>query len=406
VNTATIPTDERKVQRKQLGVLAISLVLAMSTWFSTAAVLGQLRVDWSLSRAQASWLTIAVQLGFVIGAALSAIAGLADRYSPQLLIFVGAVGAAVANATLVFSHSFATAFPARIVTGAFLASVYPPSVKAVSGWFREGRGVALGVMIGALSIGSGLPHLLNSLGGVNWHITIITASVLTVIGGGLARQFSADGPYRQPNAPVEFGHIVAIISNRKFRLAALGYLGHMWELYAMWAWIAAFYGDVFTSKRIASLCAFVVIASGAAGSIYAGKVSDRTTRASAAGQAMRASAALALFTGFLIGAPKLVVLGAGVLWGFWVVADSAQFSAIVTEVVDKRHVGTALTLQLALGFVLSIFTIFLVPLVRDAHGWGWAFAMLAPGPLIGALAMRLLDKRTFLPTQTVDNARS
>jgi predicted MFS family arabinose efflux permease len=158
----------------------------------------------------------------------------------------------------------------------------------------------------------------------------------------------------------------------------------------MWAWIAAFYSEVFTSTRVASLAAFTVIAAGAGGSVYAGLVSDRRSRSDAAALAMRWSASVAVVMGFLLDAPTPIVLGVGLVWGFWVVADSAQFSAIVTEVVDPRYAGTALTLQLAAGFVLTVFTIFLVPIIRDAHGWGWAFLILAPGPIVGAWAMRAL----------------
>lgn len=386
-----------KAQRRELGVLAVSLVLAMSTWFSTAAVLGQLRDDWSLSDAEASWLTIAVQLGFVGGAVVSALTNLADRVRPRRLILIGAIGAALANSTIVLVSGPGPALIARFVTGAFLAAVYPPSLKAMSSWYRSGRGLALGVMIGALTIGSALPHLLNAVGGLEWRATILVASALTVLGGLTADRLARPGPYTAPTARFDPSQLRIIVANRGFRLASAGYFGHMWELYAMWAWIAAFYGDVFESERAASLTAFVVIAIGAAGSISAGVMSDRRTRAEAAGLAMRWSAAVALALGFLVDAPWPIVVVLGLVWGFWVVADSAQFSTIVTEAVDPRYVGTALTVQLATGFVLTVFTIFLVPEVRDAAGWGWAFLLLAPGPILGAWAMRAL---TLKPAST------
>ena len=362
----------------------------MSPWFSTAAVLGQLRTAWDLSNAQASWLTITVQIGFVIGAVISSISNRADRVPPRRLIFVGASGAALANVAVVWGDSFAVAVVARLVTGAFLAGVYPPSLKAMSTWYREGRGMALGVLVGALTVGSALPHLINAIGGVDWEITLIAVSLLTFGGGVLVDRLSTDGPYAVGAASFDPSQIRAIFANRDFRLASAGYFGHMWELYAMWAWIAAFYGDAFTSPRAASLAAFAVIGVGAGGAGYAGLRSDRRSRSDAAALAMRWSASTALVTGFLVDAPVVIVLGVGLVWGFWVVADSAQFSAIVTEVIDSRYVGTALTIQLAAGFVLTVFTIFLVPVIRDAHGWGWAFFLLAPGPILGAWAMRVL----------------
>ncbi len=379
-------------EQVQLAVLAFALVLAMSTWFSTAAVLPQLRLAWDLDSAAGAWLTIAVQLGFVGGAFVIALTSLADRIEPRRLILFGSVGAAAANLSLVVFDAFGPALVARALTGAFLAAVYPPALKAMSSWYRKGRGFALGVMIGALTIGSALPHLINALGGLEWRATMLAASLLTLAGGLLANRATRDGPYATRGAAFEASAIRSIIANREFRLASVGYFGHMWELYAMWAWVAAFYADVFESARVASLTAFIVIGVGAAGSVYAGLMSDRRTRSEAAALAMRWSAAAAVVTGFLIDAPAPIVVGAGMIWGFWVVADSAQFSTIVTEVVDPRVVGTALTVQLATGFVLTVFTIFLVPVVRDAHGWGWAFILLAPGPIIGAWAMRQLQR--------------
>jgi sugar phosphate permease len=377
-------------QRRELILLAAGLVLAMSPWFSTAAVLGQLRTDWDLSNAQASWLTITVQIGFVIGAVISSTTNLADRLAPQRLIFLGATGAAVANVVVVLGDSFGVAVAARLVTGAFLAGVYPPSLKAMSTWYREARGMALGVLVGALTVGSALPHLINAIGGVDWQVTLIAVSLLTFGGGVLVDRLSTDGPYAVGAATFDPSQIRAILNTRDFRLASAGYFGHMWELYAMWAWIAAFYGDAFSSSRAASLAAFAVIGVGAGGSVYAGLMSDRRSRSDAAALAMRWSASTAMVTGFLVDAPVVIVLGIGLVWGFWVVADSAQFSAIVTEVIDPRYVGTALTIQLAAGFVLTVFTIFLVPVIRDAYGWGWAFFLLAPGPILGAWAMRAL----------------
>ncbi len=378
-------------QQRELASLALALVLAMSTWFSTAAVLGQLRAAWSLTDNQASWLTITVQLGFVAGALIAAVTNLADRVAPLRLFFVGATGAAVANLVVVVAGGFEVAVAARFITGAFLAAVYPPALKAMSGWFHTGRGLALGVMIGALTVGSALPHLVNALGGLNWQATLVIASALTFIGGLIAERVCVPAPGAAAAAPFDPSQLRAIVRNRNFRLASVGYFGHMWELYAMWAWVAAFYGDVFATQRSASLAAFVVIAAGAGGSVFAGVMSDRRSRANAAGQALRWSAAAAVITGFLVDLPTPIVVAAGVVWGFWVVADSAQFSAIVTEAVDPRYVGTALTVQLAAGFTLTVFTIFLVPIVRDAHGWGWAFALLAPGPLVGAWAMHRLE---------------
>ena len=329
-------TNRMAERQRQLAILAIALVLAMSAWFATAAVLGELRERWSLSRQAASWLTIVVQLGFVGGAVFTSVTNLADRVSPHRLILVGAIGAAASNALVVLGDSFAIAIVARLLTGAFLAGVYPPALKAMSTWYRTGRGLALGVMIGALTLGSALPHPINAAVGFDWKPTLLLVSAMALTGGIIAERLGSDGPHAATAASFDRSQLRAIAANRDFRLASLGYFGHMWELYAMWAWIAAFYGDAFVSRRGASFAAFVVIAAGAAGSVYAGLVSDRRTRPEAAALAMRWSASVAVVMGFLIDAPWPIVVGVGMVWGFWVVADSTQFSTIVTEVTDAR----------------------------------------------------------------------
>lgn len=382
--------DDPSARRKELIRLALAVVMTMSPWFSTAAVLGDLRIAWDLSDVQAAWLTIVVQIGFVVGALAIASLNLADRIPPRRLVLAGATSAAIANVIVVLGDSFTIGIIARFATGAALAAVYPPAMKQMSSWYREGRGFALGVMIGALTLGSALPHLVNALGGFGWRETLFVISAMTFVGGLSVDRLCQDGPYMVKAASLDPGQLTAILKNREFRLASAGYFGHMWELYAMWAWIAAFYADVFSSQRAASLTAFFVIGAGAVGSVYAGSMSDRQSRSEAAGLAMRWSASAAVVFGFLFEAPLPIVVGIGLVWGFWVVADSAQFSAIVTEVVDERCVGSALTIQLATGFILTVFTIFLVPVVRDAFGWGWAFLLLAPGPLLGAWAMRVL----------------
>ena len=277
------------------------------------------------------------------------------------------------------------------MTGAFLTLVYPPALKVMSTWYRKGRGLAMGVMIGALTRGSALPHMVNRIGGLGWESILIVVSAVTVIGGLIADRLGQDGPFTLAPSVFDSSQLRLILKPTDFRLATAGYFGHMWELYAMWAWIALFYGDVFagSSSRVASFAAFAVIGSGAVGSVYAG----RRSRSEAAAIALRWSGSVAVVIGFLVDAPSIVVLTIGLVWGFWVVADSAQFSTIVTEVTNARYVGTALTVQLAAGFVLTVFTIFLVPVIRDAHGWGWAFLLLTTGPLVGTWAMRALSAR-------------
>ena len=386
-------------------LLAVAMVLAMSTWFSASAVVPQLRVRWDLGDAAAAWLTIAVQVGFVVGAVASAVLTLADRVRPMVVLFGGALVAAVANLGLLAVDGPAGAITLRAITGAALAGVYPPAMKGMAAWFRRDRGLALGVMVGALTLGSALPHLVNGLGGLSVEVVVVTTSVLTVAGGLLALLGVRPGPYAFPVAPFRPGQVVEVLRHRPTRLATYGYIGHMWELYALWAWVVVFLGASFDAAGVgrpalAPLGAFAVIGIGAAGCVVGGRIADRTTRARATRISLAASAAAAVAAGLTFGGPPWVTLAVTLFWGFWVVADSAQFSTIVTEVADQRFVGTALTLQLALGFALTVVTIWLVPVLESVVTWRWAFLLLVPGPVVGYLAMgRLQDSQQAQPSE-------
>jgi MFS family permease len=373
---------------RALAVLSAALVLSMTTWFSATAVVPELREEWSFGQNGAAWLTIAVQLGFVAGALLSSVGNVADVLSPRVVILVGALGAAAANALVALASGPEQAVPLRALTGFFLAGVYPPALKLMATWFRRGRGFALGTLVGALTVGSAAPHLVNGLGGLDWQLVVYATSALTVVGGVLAAALVPEGPHAFPRAPFDPRQAGQVLRNRGVRLASLGYFGHMWELYAMWAWFLIFFRDGHgASARGAAYATFAAIAAGGLGCIVAGAIADRAGRAETAAAAMAVSGTCAVLAGAVVHEPGALVLAVGVVWGFAVVADSALFSTLVTEYADQAYVGTALALQLAIGFTLTVATIWLVPLLEDAVGWGWAFAFLAPGPVLGMLAM-------------------
>jgi MFS family permease len=381
---------------RALGLLALALVLAMTTWFSASAVIPQLRSAWDLSDTSAAWLTIAVQLGFVAGALASALLTLSDVIRPRLLICGGAAGAATVNLLLAIAGGPGWGIPLRFLTGAFLAGVYPPALKLMSTWFVRGRGVALGILVGALTLGSAVPHLVNGLGGLEWKMVIYATSALTLAGGLIVLFLVGDGPFAFPTAVFDIGQARRVLADRGVRLASLGYFGHMWELYAMWAWFLVFFrahleASGGASQRAASYVTFLVIGIGALGCWVGGILGDRWGRTRTTAAAMIVSGACTVVIGSLFGAPTWIVVVVGCIWGFAVVADSAQFSTMVTELADQAYVGTALTLQLALGFTLTVATIWLLPLVETEVGWRWAFVLLLPGPVVGATAMiRLL----------------
>ena len=378
---------------RALALLAVALVLTMTTWFSASAVIPQLQAAWHLSSTGRSWLTIAVQLGFVAGALLSSVFNLADIVDARYVIAGGALGAAAVNALLLAAHGLALALPLRAATGFFLAGVYAPALKLMATWFVRGRGVALGILVGALTLGSAVPHLVNGLGGLDWHVVIAVTSLLTLGGGLLVLAVVRHGPFPFPRATFDPHQVRRVFANRGVRLSSLGYFGHMWELYAMWSWFLVFAGArLFASRSDAAFATFAVIGIGAVGCWAGGVLGDRWGRERTTAAMMVASGGCALTIGLVATVSSAAAVVLALVWGFTVVADSAQFSTLVTEHAEQAYVGTALTLQLALGFTLTVATIWLLPVLQNVVGWRWAFAFLAPGPALGVVAMLRLRR--------------
>ncbi len=388
---------DRVAQRKALVVVAASQLLVLTLWFSASAVAPQLGSEWGLTTAQTTLLTLAVQLGFVIGALVSSLMNLADLVPARLLFVLSAIVAAGANALLVTldGSPLAQATVLRLIVGIALAGVYPAGLKVISGWFTKRRGMALGVLVGALTVGSALPHLIRGTG-LDWRPVILVSSALALIGGALMWRLVEDGPFDTVASPFSFKLIGAVVRNEGVRLSTYGYLGHMWELYAMWAWTAAF---LYASAQAGgygtgwvSTATFFVIAIGGLGSWLAGSLADRFGRERIAGGAMVISGASAVVSPLVFGRTPWIVVTLFLVWGLTVVADSAQFSALVTETAEDRFRGTALTLQTAVGFLLTLVTIRGIPAIVASVGWQWAFPWLALGPLVGIAAMARLAR--------------
>jgi len=383
---------------RALAALSLAELLALSLWFSASAVLPALSREWSLDAAGRAGLTIAVQLGFIVGTLASALGNLPDVWSPRAVMIVSIIAGVVANAVLAVAiDSLGPALALRFVTGLAMAGAYPPAMKIIATWFREQRGLAIGILIGALTVGSATPHLIRGVTDLPWRQTLLTASGLAATAAVIVALGVSEGPYRFPAARFDVRMAGAVFKERPLRLACFGYFGHMWELYAMWAWLGVFFaeslavrGDHGYAGLNASLATFVAMAAGAAGCYAGGLVSDRWGRTTLTMAAMTLSGACALLIGFTFAGPPWLTLLVGVAWGVTVIADSAQFSTAVTELSPPAYVGTALTTQTSVGFALTMISIWLIPPLTEAVGWRWAFASLAAGPFLGVVAMARL----------------
>lgn len=371
----------------------------MSLWFVSAAILTDMSAEAGLSSGVQAALSSAVQAGFVIGAVLSAMYGIADRYEPRMVFAFFCVVAALANALIVVvTPGSIVAIFLRALTGAALAGVYPVGMKIAVGWGQKDRGLLVGLLVGGLTLGSAAPHLLAFYGGADWRLTVLVASALTMLAAIIVLAVR-NGPFHSKAAVFNPRIITDAWTNKSIRRAYGGYLGHMWELYAMWSWIGvalaasfAFHMPAADAAQFAKLMAFTIIAMGAISCPLAGWVADKIGKAELTIVAMAISGTCAVLFALTFGGSIWLTIAVSIVWGISIVPDSAQFSVLVADHAKDDHAGSLMTFQTALGFALTIATVQLTPVIAAKFGWPVMMSLLALGPLFGIISMWGLRK--------------
>ncbi|MEM9023871.1 MAG: MFS transporter [Bacteroidota bacterium] len=379
-----------------MPIIVFSQFAGTSLWFAGNAVLPELQAHLALANnGLVGLVTSAVQLGFILGTLGFAIWTIADRYSPRLVFLVCAVLGTAANSAIFLANGIYSLLILRFLTGFFLAGIYPVGMKIAADWYQRGLGKAIGFLVGALALGTGFPHLLRAWSGsVSWQAVIWGVSALAVTGGILLYTLVPDGPHRKPGHRFDPAAFVRIFRSRNFRAAAFGYFGHMWELYTFWAFVpvmlAHYYANHPSGDAGLSLWAFLIIAVGGVSCAVGGLLSLRHGSARVAGTQLFLSGMCCLFSPLLNDLPEAAFLAYLAVWGFFVIGDSPQFSALSAQTAPPELVGTALTIMNSLGFALTIASVQCITWWSNHLNPEWAFVPLAVGPAIGLLALRPL----------------
>jgi MFS family permease len=374
---------------RRIALIVVAELCGTSLWFSGNSAIRELATRWELSGPAQAWLLMAVQLGFIAGTLALSASGLADAFKAHHVFAAASVLGAGANAGfLLLSEGAASAIAFRFLTGIALAGIYPLGMKLVVSWAPDRAGMALGWLVGALTAGTATPFLARAVGGdIYWQEAVLASSILALVGAGLVAMVG-EGPAVKGRSGFAWGRVWRVFRVPEFRASALGYFGHMWELYAFWALVPFLVELLGYSGPRMWLMTFIVIASGALGCVVGGRVSRTRGSLIVARTALAGSGLMCLLSPTLPGLPVEIAIAMLAVWGFFVVADSPQFSAMSAKASPPDAVGSALAVQNSIGFFITVFSIQLT-----AALWGelreWTPWLLAPGPLLGLLALRI-----------------
>lgn len=389
-----------KPARYILPVIVVSQFCCTSLWFAGNAVLPDLVREFGLSLNDVGHLTSAVQLGFISGTLLFAILTVADRFSPSRVFLVSALLGATCNLGAVWEgNGFGSLLGFRFFTGFFLAGIYPVGMKIASDYYDKKLGRSLGFLVGALVLGTAFPHLVKGLGtNLPWRYVILATSFIAALGGFLLWALIPDGPFRRRGGGPDFSGFLRIFSNKNFRAAAFGYFGHMWELYAYWAFVPLLLGTYLERHPGLSasvpLLSFAIIGIGGLGCVLSGVVSQYFGTRRTAATALLLSGVCCLTVPAAAGAGWPVFLAFLLFWGVMVIADSPLFSTLVALRADPELKGTALTIVNCIGFSITIASIQLLTALHEFRGGYGIYAILAIGPVLGLIALYSGRKKT------------
>lgn len=383
-----------------LPVIVFSQFAGTSLWFAGNAVISDLQIQWGLHHASIGWVISSVQLGFIAGTLCFAFFAISDLFSPRNVFLICSILGAVANLNIyLFADGLISLLIFRFLTGFFLAGIYPVGMKIASGWYDKGLGKAMGFLVGALVLGTAFPHLIKGLGGVmHWNIVIVSVSVLCAIGGILMFVLVPDGPNIFKGTRFNYKAIYYIFRSKDLRAASFGYFGHMWEVYALWAFvpvILSVYSNIHGSDINVPIWSFIIIGFGAVGCVLGGIISKRIGSESVAIVQLVISGLCCLVSPLLFYASPFVFITVLIIWGGTVAGDSPQFSTLTAQTAPREYIGSALTIVTSIGFLISIFSIEFVNFISTVIDPVYVFVLLTPGPIIGVYYFIPLFKKRF-----------